>query len=292
MGYSKNKLKKKNSMKVVLVILVLLLVTGISILIMANIKDVVTIGKVSDKANSVSEDIAKNSKPIIVDNIVIGGVYNNEFVSADKYVTYSSNKINTEMNVYTNRGRSGTFKINNIVKKDTYTQAVTSSLNVIDEYIAIPSSDVNAMDILPVKVDPTSEDYSSVKKALGKYRLLNNSVNISSVYDVSINLDNTFKIICATSSDTKGGVYSTVIFTNSNRTKSKIIKYSYIKDRNNASNFPIYSFEFAADLNNDSNSEIIIREVTEFDLKYDVLEYNKKDDNFVEILSTTLKLEK
>ncbi len=292
MGYSKNKLKMKNSMKIILVILVLLLVTGISILIMANIKDVVTIGKVSDKADSVSEDIAKNSKPIIVDNIVIGGVYNNEFVSADKYVAYSSNKINTEMNVYTNRGRSGTFKINNIVKKDTYTQAVTSSLNVIDEYIAIPSSDVNAMAILPVKVDPTSEDYSSVKKALGKYRLLNNSVNISSVYDVSINLDNTFKIICATSSDIKGGVYSTVIFTNPNRTKSKIIKYSYIKDRNNASNFPVYSFEFAADLNNDSNSEIIIREVTEFDLKYDVLEYNKKDDNFVEILSTTLKLEK
>lgn len=292
MGYSKNKLKKKNFIKIMLVILFLLLIVGIAILVIANIKDVVSVGEISDKANNVSEDVAKNSKPIIMDNVVIGAVYNNEFVSTDKYVSYSSNKINTEMNVYTNRGRSGTFKINNIVKKDTYTQAVTSSLNVIDEYFALPSSNVNAMAISPIKVDATSEDYDSVKKALGKYRLLNNSINISSVYDVSINLDNTFKIICATSSDTKGGVYSTVIFTNLNRTKSKIIKYSYVKDKNNSSNWPIYSFEFSADLNNDSNSEIIIREVTEFDLKYDVLEYDNKADNFVEVLSATLKLEK
>lgn len=292
MGYSKNKLKKKNFIKVILVILVLLLITGITILIIANIKDVVSIGEVSSKADNVSEDVAKNSKPIIIDNVVIGAVYNNEFVSTDKYISYSNNKINTEMNVYTNRGRSGTFKISNIVKKDTYTQAITSSLNVVDEYFALPKNDVDAMAILPVKVDATSKDYESVKKALGKYRLLNNSINISSVYDVSINLDNTFKIICATSSDLKGGVYSTVIFTNLNNQKSKIIKYSYVKDKNNASNWPIYSFEFVADLNNDSSSEIIIREVTEFDLKYDVLEYDKKIDNFVEVLSATLKLPK
>lgn len=292
MGYSKNKLKKKSFLKIIFVLLILLLIAGITILIIANGKDVLTIGEISDKADNVSEDVARNSKPIIIDNVIVGAVYNNEFVSVDKYLSYSSSKVNTEVNVYTQKGRSGTFKISSINKKDTYTQAVTSSLNVSEEYIALPSSDVSAMPIMPVKVEVTDEDYEAVKSALGKYRLLNNSINISSVYDVSINLDNTYKIICATSSDNDKGIYSAVIFTNANFTKSKIIKYSYIKDKSNSSYWPIYSFEFAGDLNSDGNSEIIIREVNEFEVKYDVLEYDKNLDNFVEVLSAVVKLEK
>lgn len=292
MGYSKNKLKKKSFLKIIFVILILLLITGITILVIANGKDMLTIEEISDKADNVSEDVARNSRPIIIDNVIVGAVYNNEFVTVDKYLSYSSNKVNTEMNVYTQKGRSGTFKINSITKKDTYTQATTSSPNVSEEYIAVPSSDVSAMPILPEKMEATEKDYDAVKSALGKYRLLNNSVNISNVYDVSINLNNTYKIICATSSDNDEGIYSAVIFANSNWTKSKIIKYSYVKDKSNASYWPIYSFEFAGDLNNDGNSEIIVREVNEFEVKYDVLEYDEKLDNFVEVLSATIKLEK
>lgn len=292
MSYSRNKLKKKNFLKVLVVFFTILLISGILVLIVSNTKDIVSIGEVNDKANNVSEDVAKNSKPIIVDNILIGAVYNGEFVSTSKYLSYSSNKVNTEVNVYTNRGRSGTFKVNNIVKKDTYTQATTSSINLLEEYFALPVSDVNAMSIVPIKVDAVDEDYNAVKNALGKYRLLNSSIKISSVYDVSINLNNTFKIICVTSNDNKGGVYSAVICTNSNRTKSNIIKYSYVKNKSNSQNWPLYSFEFAADLNNDGNSEIIIRELTEFNLKYDVLEYNENLGKFEEILSSTVKLEK
>ncbi|MDO4283669.1 MAG: hypothetical protein Q4D02_08555 [Clostridia bacterium] len=291
MGYSKNKLKKKNFLKVMFVVLLLLLIAGITILVLANTEDMLTIGSISDKSNNVSDDIAKNSKPIIIDNIIVGAVYNHEFVSANKYLSYSSNKVNTEMNVYTSRGKNGTFKINSITKNNTYTQALTSSINVTEEYFAIPSSDVNAMPIVPIQVDATDEDYKAVKDALGKYRLLNNSINISSVYDVSVNLNDTYKIMCVTSSKNDKGIYSAVIFTNSNRTKSKIIKYSYVKDKENASSWPIYSFEFAADLNGDGNSEIMIREINESEVKYDILEYDNNSNNFVEVLSAIVQLE-
>ncbi len=289
MGYSRSKLKSRTLLKVFLILFILLFVVGATILIIASVNTSTVVEHISKKANDVSDDVARNSKPIVIDNVVLGAVYDNEFVSTDKYENLSSNRINTEVDVYTKNGKSGTFKITNMTKKNSAIQALTSSINVVDEYIAIPKSDVNAMPIPPVEVEATDEDYRAVKEALGMYKILNNSINILSVHDISVNLSNTFKIICATSSNNTRGVYSVVIFTNSNRTNSKIIKYNYVKDKNNASYWPIYSFEFSADLNNDGNSEIIIREVSEFNVKYDILEYD--NNNFIEVLSSTINLQ-
>ena len=84
-----------------------------------------------------------------------------------------------------------------------------------------------------------------------------------------------------------GGVYSSIILAFPNENKAKILQYSYTKDLENSDDFPIYSLEFLADLNGDGKSEIITREVTEFNVTYNVFEY--ENDNCFKVLSETMK---
>ena len=60
-----------------------------------------------------------------------------------------------------------------------------------------------------------------------------------------------------------------------------------MKNFKKSSDWPIYSFKFIADLNNDGTNEVIIQEVKEFEAKYDIIEF--KNDNFIEVLSSELK---
>ena len=138
----------------------------------------------------------------------------------------------------------------------------------------------------------SDEDYQYARMALGKYRLLNTTMKITKVYDVSVNLENSIRIICVTSNGGENGVYNAILFVNASGTKSKIVKYYYSKDTKDLSEWPLYSFEFAADLNGDGNSELIIREVKEFEVTYTVLEYQKKNNCFAEVLSSTIKIKK
>ena len=100
-------------------------------------------------------------------------------------------------------------------------------------------------------------------------------------------LYNIGRIFCITNEVGKySGGYSAVIYI-ANTGESKIIKYSYVKNFKKSSDWPIYSFKFIADLNNDGTNEVIIQEVKEFEAKYDIIEF--KNDNFIEVLSSELK---
>ncbi|MNV89791.1 hypothetical protein D3C71_1841150 [compost metagenome] len=96
------------------------------------------------------------------------------------------------------------------------------------------------------------------------------------------------KIICATSeSKNIMGVFSAVIYID-DQNNAKCIKYNYIKNLKNASEWPIYTLKFVADLNSDNKNEIIIQEISEFKVKYDVIEY--RNNNFYEVLSSEIKI--
>ena len=68
---------------------------------------------------------------------------------------------------------------------------------------------------------------------------------------------------------------------------AKIVQYSYTKDLDNSLDFPLYSVEFVADLNGDGNSEIVTREVTEFNVTYNVFE--KRGSKYIRVLTETIK---
>lgn len=290
MGYSKNRWNQKKMIKIMFgIFLLLFLISGITLIILRNTESVV-VEKKDISADHVSDDIARNAMPIIIDNIVVGATYNKQFVSADRYFSQSSYKANTEMNAYTSRGKSGTFTIKEMKKTTQAILATLNNSNLTEEYFAISSSDKNAMPILSVERNVSDEDYQYARMALGKYRLLDTTMKITKVYDVSINLENSIRILCVTSNGGKNGVYNAILFVNANGTKSKIIKYYYSKETKNLSEWPLYSFEFVADLNGDGNSELILREVKEFEVTYTVLEYRESKNRFEEVLSSTVKM--
>ena len=114
-------------------------------------------------------------------------------------------------------------------------------------------------------------------------------MNIKNVYNGYINANTPVRILTVTSNGKGmfGGVYSSIILAFPNENKAKILQYSYTKDLENSDDFPIYSVEFLADLNGDGKSEIITREVTEFNVTYNVFEY--ENDNCFNVLSETMK---
>lgn len=288
--YSKNNLKMARGIKFMMVLLLVIFVLSISFAIFVIVKNNITIEKMDYSAKDVDDNIATNSTPIVVNNFVIGGVYDKKFVSAEKFYLKSNNKFNIDLDVYTKTGKSGEFSLSE-VKKTSNSNSIYASIkksNNYSEYFAIAKtgSNIKQPSVKEVKSDETI--ISQAKKALGIYRLFNTSIKIESAYEVNFTNDGMSRILFVTNEPGKmAGAYSSVIYISPNG-KSKIIKYSYVKDVEKASDWPVYSLEFVADLNNDGKSEIILQETREFNIKYDVIEYNK--NKFKEILSTEFDL--
>ena len=134
----------------------------------------------------------------------------------------------------------------------------------------------------------TEQDISSVKKALGIYRLFNTSIKITEAYNLVIENSGYGRILCVTNEQGKSfGVYSAIVYVNP-QGKASLVKYNYVSDKEKSESWPIYSFCFVTDINNDGTNEIIIQETKEFEVKYDILEY--KNNKFVEVLSTNVKI--
>ena len=177
------------------------------------------------------------------------------------------------------------------ISKDTKTASIYTTIskqNLLNEYFAIASSDINAMPNPATKVHNIDESYiKDVKRSLGMYRIFNMSVKITEVYDIVLSDIEKGYIIFATNEVNKGkGAYSAIVYVSSTG-KSKLIKYNYINNKDNAEEWPIYSLNFVADLNQDGTSEILLQETKEFEVKYDVIEY--KNNNFYEIMSSVVK---
>ncbi len=285
--YSKGKLKLKRLCVVLAMFLVAILVLGIVILFCFCLKDRINIVNESSEAINVADDVAFNSEPILIDNLVVGALYNNDWVSVTRYLK-SSKKTNLDTHIYTKDNKAGEYKI-----KDTYSYgdsifANTSYPNYVDQFFAIPGESYALISQFS-EVAVQENDYEAVKKALGIYRLYNSSMNIRNVYYGYVDADTPVRIICVTSSQ-KGlfdGIYSAIVVNYVDENKSQILQYSYTKDLDNTYDFPLYSVEFMADLNGDAVSEIVTREVTEFNVTYNVFECQK--GKYIRVLAETMK---
>lgn len=289
--YSKGKLKRKRGLKVLLIVLVVILIVSLAFLFFIGLRPQVVNENMNESAKEVSEDVARNAKPIVVNNLLVGALYDKTWVSADQYYLKSQSKNGTEMSLYNQNGRSGTFTIQDVQKAGAGSTIyiTTTSSNMADEYFAIPKTDIDVMPKPASKeVNVNEQDIDDVKKALGWRRILSGSVKISSVYNVNLNGEGNGRIICATNESGKGtGAYSAVIYVNP-QGKAQCVKYNYVRDLSKASDWPVYSFKFATDINQDGNYELIIQETKEFDVDYDIVEY--KDHTFNEVLSGTMKI--
>lgn len=288
--YSKAKLVSKRWIAVLTLLFIILLVASISFIIFINVKNSIVYENIKNNSSTVDDNIATRSTPIVVNNIVLGAVYNHQWVSMEKYFFKSTNKKSSDVDVFTQRGKTGSFKLNDVEKGANQTAAYTSTTrtNYTDEYFAAASGSVNMtrMEALKLTDSDIALYKSKVKSALGLYGILNGTVKIKEVYEVSLIQGEISYVITATNDGkTNQGVYSTVIFVD-NLGKSRIIKYNYIKNVNKASNFSIYTVKFVSDLNSDGICEVIMQETKEFNTKYSVMEYD--NGKFYEVLSASI----
>lgn len=287
--YSKNSSKKRTLLKFLIGLLVVFLVLNVALLVYILLNNNITYEKYNEDAKFVSEDVAKNSTPIIMDNVLVGGVYDKKWVSSDRYYLNSTNKSNLEIDVYSKTGKKGKYELTSISQASSKTvySAITNT-NLIDEYFAIAKSDTSAMNVAAKKRQTVTEnEIKMVKKALGIYRLFNTSVKITEVYDISLSQGENFTLIFATNEVGKStGVYSAVVCVD-NMNKAKLVKYSYVRDKDKDADWPIYSLKFVADLNLDGTNEIVLQETKEFEVKYSVLEYEKNE--FKEVIGAVIK---
>lgn len=270
-------------------IFVILLVLGIILLVCFCFNDRIDVDKQINDAINVSDDVAVNSTPIIIDNLVVGATYNSRWVSANKYYFKSNNKNDYEIDVYNDNARAGTYKIKEFLTDENSVFVNTTYPNYIDEYFAIPKDSNYALISQFNETETQEKDYEYVKKALGVYRIYNTTMNIKNVYSGYIDTNTPVRIISITSNGKGmfGGIYSAIIAAYPNENKANIVQYSYTKDLDNSDDFPLYSVEFLADLNGDGKSDLVTREVTEFNVTYNVFEY--KDNTFYKVLSETMK---
>ena len=288
--YKKNANKKKNLLKVFMSVLLIIVILGITAIIYLMVNNNISKFLIDDSSKNVSNDEAKNATPIIVNNLLLGGVYNNKFVSVDKYFLNSTNKVGTKIDLYSSRGRIGEYEITSMKKDNTLpTVYITSSKdNLINEYFGIISSNkINYKELNEVSI--TDEDTARVRDSLGLYNILNTSIKISKVYETSIMTGNKVRIILATNEPNKSlGAYSTIVIYDELTNKSQCVKYNYVRDKNDASDFGIISLKFIADLNNDEVNELIIQETKEFEVIYSI--YTNRNGNYYQILSSSMKI--
>ena len=288
--YSKDNIKKRGFLKALLVLLVVVAACAIALVIYILVNKNIVVEKVDDSAKFISDDVATNATPIVIDNVLIGGVYDKKWVGVEKFYMKSANKSEQEIDVYNKTGKKGSYDLTAISQGDSTTvYSATTNTNLTDEYFAIvKNQSLNAMPIPATRKQTiTDEEIKYVKKALGMYKFLNTSIKITEVYNVVLSQGSNGMLIFATNQAGKSlGVYSCVVYVD-DLGKARLVKYNFLSDTNDASNWPVYSFKFTGDLNADGTSEVIIQEIKEFEVKYDVLEY--RNNKFYEVLSTVIK---
>lgn len=145
--YSKEKLKAKRGIKVIIIILSIIAVACIAVLLFSLFSKKIVFERIDSSASNVSDDVSSNSTPIIVNNLILGATYDKKWVANEKYYLNSKNGENTEVDAYSKDGKMGKYNIGKI-SKDTKTASIYTTIskqNLLNEYFAIASSDINAM---------------------------------------------------------------------------------------------------------------------------------------------------
>lgn len=276
--------KKKKLIPILVLFIALLTISG-ALLLYIYTQNYITIEYVDKASSKVTSDEVSSVSPIVINNVVVGGVSDKgKWLSKDNLYGKANVSKGVELDLYGRSGKMGTFEI----YSTSYDQnkGITYAIPLKDlsdeEYIAIAKSETNIMQRSLTKVEANEQDEKYVKKALGKYRLFNNTVKVNEVYECYLTEGQKTRIISATSSGKNNfGVYSTVVYVNGNN--ARIMKYSYVKNTESSINWPVYSIKFACDLNNDGNYEVVLQETRELTMKYDVMEY--RNNKYYEVIS-------
>lgn len=230
---------------------------------------------------------ASKANLIIVNEAIVGGVQDGKWISAEEMYEKNSNKKGIKVDMFSKTAKYGTFDTASLKynKKSNIVYTTTTKTPKPEEYIALTSSNDYKSSYLKA-TEKQDSDIKAVKKALGKYRLFNNTINIIAAYDVFIEQNIPGRIIVVTSESNFFGTYSAIVYSSANNTC--IVKYAYVKNSEKSISWPIYAANFAIDLDNDGTSELIIQETTETTTSYTIMKY--EDKMFVEVLKHTIKL--
>lgn len=98
--YSKEKLKAKRGIKVIIIILSIIAVACIAVLLFSLFSKKIVFERIDSSASNVSDDVSSNSTPIIVNNLILGATYDKKWVANEKYYLNSKNGENTEVDAY------------------------------------------------------------------------------------------------------------------------------------------------------------------------------------------------
>ena len=289
--YRKDISRKRSILKIFIAILCLIIIILITAFVYILINNNITYVLSDNSTKDVLEDEAKKATPIIVNNTMLGGVYDKKFVSLEKYYLYSMNKKDFEITMYSTNGKIGDYLISSISKSsnnDSTVNVITSKENLILEYYALDRKNQGALNMLK-EVEQNDDDIRVSKKALGLYRILNSSIKISKVYEADIYKTGKVRLISITNEPKKGmGAYSAIIAYDVYTGKAECIKYNYVRDKKKSQDFGIISLKFVCDLNSDGINELIVQETKEFSTTYSIIEY--RDGKYVQILSSTQKI--
>ena len=288
--YSKTDLIKKRWIKFGIIILLIIIVICVSYIIYINFKNHIVYENINNDAIHISDEKAKESTPIILNNVVIGATYKKEWVSSTRYYNVSSIKEDSKMRLFTSKGSAGTFDLELIDKVKSNIIGLTNSTNRTEEYISIiENENYNYLPMVKLNSYKTKEkEYKEkIKEALSMYKILNNTIQINNVYECVLELGENITLLEVTSSsENKNGAYSAIVMIDS-KGQASLVKYNYINNKEKAEDFKIYLIKFVMDLNNDLKNELIIQEVDEFETRYSVLE--SRNNKFVTVLSEVIK---
>ncbi len=282
-------IRKQKTIFLIIVILVVLIAVLVSLFLYLNSQNYISFGPedATDNAERVSGVVVQNASTIIINNVLLGGVSGNSWISAkNMFDKLGTDKI--EVSMYSNDGILGTFDTTRFKENQKFYYTKTTKYPEPDDYIAVETNNISPILFELDKIETTKEDEKNVKAALGKYKFLNGSVNIVEAYQTSFSGGKLGKIYSVTSNGKNMfGVYSAVIFSNSEG--SQVIKYSYVKDTSLSSGWPVYSIKYVIDLNGDGKNELILQETTANAVRY-LVEELKDNNSFKEVLKVSIDI--
>lgn len=282
-------IRKQKLVFSLIIVLIAIIIILVALFLYLNSQNYISYGPedVTELGETVEKSVAQNANAIILNNVLLGGVKDTKWVSA-KNMYDNVSLTGTEITMYSNDGLLGTYETSKFKDSDSFYYTKTTKYPEPDEYIAVNAKNASPILFTLDSIDVTEEDEKTVRKALGKYRLLNGTIKIVEAYQTSFNEGKLGKLYSVTS-DGKNmfGVYSAVIFVSSEHTE--LIKYSYVKDTKLSSGWPVYSIKYVIDLNGDGKNELVLQETTANAVKY-VVEELKNNFEFHEVLKVSIDI--
>lgn len=282
-------IRKQKLIFSLIVVLVVVLIILVALFLYLNSQNYINYGPedMTAVSEAVEKSTAQNASVIILNNVLLGGVNGTQWVSA-RTMYENASMAGTEITMYSNDGMLGTYTTSKFKENSSYYYTKTTKYPEPDEYIAVDTKNISPVLYELDKIEVSEEDEKTVKKALGKYKLLNGSVKIVEAYQTSFYEGKLGKLYSVTSNGKNMfGVYSAVIFVSSEHTE--VIKYSYVKDTKLSSGWPVYSIKYVIDLNGDGKNELILQETTANAVRY-VVEELKNSFEFKEVLKVSIDI--